>query len=69
MRSLAIQKNLPRPLENPQQLYSSIYLKEAVSDVRREAEMMLEAELLRLLAFDKQSFRIKGAKVHILWLV
>ncbi|EGR30414.1 myb-like DNA-binding domain protein [Ichthyophthirius multifiliis] len=53
---------MPRPLNIPDQIYDHIYNREDISDYRREAEQMLETEIIQLLSFDNQNFAFPGCK-------
>ncbi|KRX02772.1 Homeodomain protein [Pseudocohnilembus persalinus] len=62
LRSLAIQRNLPRPQKIPNTVYEHIYSSENINESRKQAEMLLESEMVNLLAFDSQNFPFQGQK-------
>lgn len=61
-KNLAIQKNLPRPYQIPTKLYDHIYQQKDVSDYRKEAEQMVESEIIKILSFDNQKFPFQGVQ-------
>lgn len=69
-RNLAIKMNMPRPFVIPNmvlfskfifQVYDHMYKADLDQD-RREAEIMIEAEMIKLLYFDAQNYPFQGSK-------
>jgi pre-mRNA-splicing factor CDC5/CEF1 len=62
-RSLAVQKNLPRPFTVKSDIYGHLIANKSLSELRKEAELMLNNEIIKILAYDSQRHPFPGCKV------
>lgn len=65
MRSLAVQKNLPRPFAVNEIVYEDIIENENVSILRKDIEKMINEEFVHILAFDNLKYPFPNSKVFI----
>lgn len=63
LRSLAVQKNLPRPFTINERIYEELIENEGIPTIRRDVEKMINEELVHILAFDNLKYPFPSSKV------